>query len=120
MQPAKTKQAYSLKSFISDFKLLVSNSNVYLQKKKDSFHIVLWNPISQKCLLELERTIIIQLIIWENITQKHILDGIIITCITKALCMLIQKASFSSCFNLLGSTSSNRQISDLNMKEHAY
>jgi hypothetical protein len=30
----------------------------YLQKKKYSFHIVLWNAISQKCLLETKEQII--------------------------------------------------------------
>ena len=35
------------------------------------------------------------------------------TCITSALCTLIQNASFSSCFSFLGCTSSNRETSDL-------
>jgi len=40
----------------------------------------------------------------------------ILTCITNALWTLIQNASFSSCFNLLGFSPSNLLASDLQTK----
>lgn len=52
--------------------------------------------------------------ITEDMTETYKCSScMIITCITSTLCTLIQKASFSSCFIFLGSTSSNRETSDL-------
>lgn len=109
----ENKLADRFKSFI----LQLSYSHFYLQEKKQSSHIVLWNPVSQKCLFETKELIIVQVIIERNGSiSRTIFLRETITCITKALCMLIQKASFSSCFNFPGFTWSNWQINDL--KQH--
>lgn len=86
-----------------------------LQEKECSLHAVLWDSISQKCLLETRNSVTISKCCKWNCLRcaKRNILAEEITCITNALWMLIQNASFSSWVNLRGSVSSNREISDL-------
>lgn len=52
----------------------------------------------------------------ESLFRFNIVSNVL-TCITRALCTLIQNANFSSCVIFLGSISSNREIRDLQSRK---
>lgn len=114
----RAKRSYQQKLFIifSPYIYIYTQlrSVYYLQDQKYRLRIVVWDFICKK--MPSIKLLLVMVKLRRKKKRYNIVNNLLviaITCISNALCMLIQKASFSSCFNFLGSTSSSLLIIDL-------